>query len=107
VLAAVGKRRQVKPPRTNIVCAKFGHPVPLGQVVNPAVQKAIGDRAVRALREVASEAISGLVFYFDTGVLYPFPSLGITERENDPSEPVSVTIAVRNPIATTPVPDTL
>lgn len=103
--AAADKHAQLTAGRPNLVCVNFGLPVPHEQAIDPMIQLAVSQAVLAALHDSQAHRVSGVLWVFDTAILFPRPGLGILDEEPDPKGFRQVAFPIRNPAACTPLPD--
>lgn len=105
--AAANKHAQLAAGRPNLVCVNFGLPVRYEQAIDPITKHTVRQAVHAALHNHGSRAhrVSGVLWVFDTAILFPRAGLGILDEEPDPKGFRQVAFPIRNPAASTPLPE--
>ena len=102
--AAAQKHAQLKAGQSSLVAVKFGQPVPRVQAINPAIRRAIHDTVADTLQAVKAHRVSTVMWVFEVGVTFPAAGRGLIDVSDDPPGPHFTTLAIDNPIASSPLP---
>ena len=113
--AAAGKHRQLRrhhrasAQRPCLVCVRCGPAVSFGRaessaIVERVVAAVLGELGSREHGPSGAHRVSGVLYFFSTGVTFRRPGRGVIDTDEDPPGPAWVTIPVRNPGASKPLP---
>lgn len=104
---AASKHEQIREVRPSLVCVKFGLPVTHEQATNEIIQSRVRDVMIASLADHGSKAhrVSGVLWVFDTAILFQRAGLGVLDEEPGPKGYRQVITKIATPYASVPLPE--